>query len=536
MSTQSKNIQSQQQKLEQRQTLSQQQVLFVRLLELPTEGLEERIRTEVLENPALEEADDHMTETGTNIQDMENPSTDSEEEEGNDGEYYDEEYPPQKEESYENEIDENILAALGDYRSEDDIPDYERTDYYNPSARTGEEIPYSETTSFYEILKGQLSESSLDEEEREIAEYLIGSLDDDGLLRKELDNIIDELAIYRGMYIQKDKLLKVLHVIQEFDPIGIGARNLQECLQLQLRHRPDSPAKKRAQQILDKHYDDFTHKRWERIMEKLLLADKEFQEAVEELTRLNPRPGSSLSESVDKGLQQIVPDFIVWTDDEGNIRFTLNDNNVPELRISESFNDIMQEYSQNTPKDRQSQEIALFVKQKIEAAQSFIDIIKLRHHTLTVTMQAIIDWQRPFFREGDERLLRPMLLKDIAGKTGLDISTVSRVSNSKYAETDFGILPLKYFFGDSYHRPAIVRPKEEKLQSGTDTKQNSEETTLRQIRALIQECVKCENKQHPLNDEQLAKILQEKGFDMARRTVAKYRQQLGIPVARMRRK
>ncbi len=529
MSTQAKNIQSQQQKQEQRQLLSQQQVLFVRMLELPTEGLEERVRAEILENPALEEVDDNTTEADMDSSDERTSILENREE---NGEYDDEGLP--LEESYQKEIDENTLAALGDYSNEDDIPDYERTDYYSPSERMGEEIPFSASISFYEILKRQLGESSLDDEEREIAEYLIGSFDDDGLLRKELSCIVDELAIYRGIYIQEDKLLKVLQVIQEFDPIGIGARNLQECLQLQLRHRPDSPAQKRAQQILDKYYEDFTYKRWGRIMERLSLTEEEFKDAVDELTRLNPRPGSSLSESVDKGLQQIVPDFIVWTDDEGNIRFTLNDSNVPELRISESFNNLIQEDSTNTPTNKQNQEAILFIKQKIEAAQSFINIIKQRHHTLTITMQAIIDLQRPFFLEGDEQLLRPMLLKDVADRTGLDVSTISRVSNSKYAETDFGTLPLKFFFGDTYHKPAIVQAN--KKSKKEDTLQDEKEiATLRQVRAIIQECVDNEDKHHPLNDEQLADILQKKGFDMARRTVAKYRQQLGIPVARMRR-
>lgn len=534
MPTQSKNIQSQQQKLEQRQTLSQQQVLFVRMLELPTEGLEERVRAEVLENPALEEFDNH-TEEGTDVHSSgeENIHFDSGEEEKN--EEFDEEYPSQ-EDSYQKEIDEETLAALGDYSSEDDIPDYERMDSYSVTERTGEEIPFSAATSFYEKLKEQLGESTLDEEEQEIAEYLIGSLDDDGLLRKELVGIVDELAIYRGLYVQEKKLLEILRVIQEFDPIGIGARNLQECLQLQLRHRPESLAKKRAQQILDKFYEDFTYKRWNRIMERLSLTDEEFKEAIEELTRLNPRPGSSLSESVDKGLQQIIPDFIVWTDDEGNVRFTLNDGNVPELRISESFNRMLEEYSHNDPKDRQSLDAAVFIKQKIEAAQNFINVIKQRQHTLTVTMQAIIDLQRPFFLEGNEQLLRPMLLKDVAERTGLDISTISRVSNSKYAETDFGILPLKFFFGDAYHRPSNIRPKkkEEKKKGDTDD-QEEEETTLRQVRAIIQECIDNEDKRHPLNDEQLAEILQTKGYAIARRTIAKYRQQSGIPVARMRR-
>ena len=528
MTQRSKSNQIQELKLEQRQSLSQYQVQFVRLLELPTEGLEERVRAELLENPALEEADDMELPMNTANQDSDNEQEedfDIEEEYGDDV----------ITEEYTSEADEHELAALGDYSSEDDIPDYALREDNRSSDYTMEEIPFSAATSFYELLKEQLVESPLNEQEREVAEYLIGSFDDDGLIRKDLSSIIEELAIYHGIYTDMDEVLKVLHVIQGFDPPGVGAQSLQECLLIQLRQRPDTPAKQLAQLILERFYDDFSYKRWERILQSAGIDETALEEAVNELTRLNPRPGSSLSETVGKSQQQIVPDFIIRTDENENIILSLNDSNVPELRISPDFDEMVESYSKEKS-TRENQEALLFLQQKIDNAQMFINLVEQRKRTLTVTMQAIIRLQRDFFLSGDEQLLKPMLMKDVANAAGVDVSTVSRVASSKYAETDFGTYPLKFFFGGVYHKPAIALNKEgrnEISQKGLEEKQ--EETSQRQIRGIIQECVNQEDKQHPMTDEELMGILKQRGFDLARRTVAKYRQQLGIPVARMRR-
>ena len=364
MTQRSKSNQIQELKLEQRQSLSQYQVQFVRLLELPTEGLEERVRAELLENPALEEADDMELPMNTANQDSDNEQEedfDTEEEYGDDV----------ITEEYTSEADEHELAALGDYSSEDDIPDYVLREDNRSSDYTMEEIPFSAATSFYELLKEQLVESPLNEQEREVAEYLIGSFDDDGLIRKDLSSIIEELAIYHGIYTDMDEVLKVLHVIQGFDPPGVGAQSLQECLLIQLRQRPDTPAKQLAQLILERYYDDFSYKRWERILQSAGIDETALEEAVNELTRLNPRPGSSLSETVGKSQQQIVPDFIIRTDENESIILSLNDSNVPELRISPDFDEMVENYSKEKS-TRENQEALLFLQQKIDNAQMFI--------------------------------------------------------------------------------------------------------------------------------------------------------------------
>ena len=519
-----RSSQLQEQKQEQRQSLSFQQVQFVRLLELPIEGLEERVRAEVLENPALELKSETDTTSAHTV--------DSNDEGSDDEETYEDNVPG---ETYTNEVDEEELAALGDYRTVDDIPDYALRDYPSMDPGITEEIPFSAATSFYELLQEQLSEQNLTSQQREIAEYLIGSLDDDGLLRKNLTNITDELNIYRGVDTTSQEVEEVLHIIQRFDPAGIGAQDLRECLILQLRRKPNSQTKEYAMQILEKYYNDFTYKRWERIMQHLRLEKDAFDKALHELTHLNPRPGNSLSESVGKGSQQIIPDFVVHVDENENISFYLNDGNIPDLRLSESFNQLIAEYSRTENSSRESREALLFLRQKMDAAQSFINIIEHRKRTLQLTMQTIITLQRAFFIEGDERLLKPMLMKDVAEITGVDISTVSRVSNCKYVETNFGIYPLKFFFGDSYRKPTIGRTKQTASTAESDTKQPNEETSIREIRAIIQHCIEHEDKKQPLTDEQLMEVLKQKGFELARRTVAKYRQQLGIPVARMRR-
>lgn len=481
MAQSSRQIQSQVQ--QQVQTLSPQQILVVKLLELPAVELEDRIHAELLENPALEEGSDETASDDLNPEEA------------------------------SNEVNE--YNSLEDYLTEDDIPDYKLQENNRSKDDKMEEIPFSSNTSFYELLQTQLGELNLTEHQRELMEYLIGSLDDDGLLRKSLESIGDELAIYAGIHATADALEEALNMIQEFDPPGLGARSLQECLLIQLKRKKDTPLHQIETDIIEQCYEEFTRKHWDKIKSKLGLCDEDFEEALAEITKLNPRPGSSLGETVGRSTHLIVPDFIVETQDDNTIVVSLNSRNAPELRVSRDFTDMIKEQSGNK-KSKETRDAMMFLKQKMDAAQNFIDAIKQRQNTLLTTMQAIVDLQRPFFLEGDEIVIRPMILKDVAERTGLDISTISRVSNSKYVQTNYGIYSLKFFFSD-----AIVT-------------EDGEEMSVREIKKVLQECIDLENKKHPLPDEVLAEILKEKGYPIARRTVAKYRQQLNIPIARLR--
>lgn len=489
----SRQIQTQAQ--QQIQTLSPQQILVVKLLELPTTEMEDRVRAELLENPALEEGrEDSAADDYTDV--------------------------PENSSAQEDEGDTSY-DSLSDYLNEDDIPDYKLQENNRSRGEQPEEIPFSDATSFYETLKEQLNECELTEHQRELAEYLIGSLDDDGLLRKSLDSISDELAIYAGVDATPAELEQILKVIQDFDPAGLGARSLQECLLIQLHRKmaqtPEQPLLQIEQSILTECYEEFTRKHWEKIQQKLNLTEEQCNQAIKDICRLNPRPGAALGEAIGKNLQQIVPDFIVETLDDGTISLSLNSRNVPELRMSRTFSDLVEEHTKNKAnQSKESKEALLFLKQKMDAAQGFIDAVKQRQNTLMTTMQAIIDLQRPFFLEGDESLLRPMILKDVAERTKLDISTISRVSNSKYVQTNFGIYPLKFFFNDGY------------------TTEEGEEMSVREIRKLLKECIEHEDKKKPYTDDELTELLKEKGYPIARRTVAKYRQQMNIPVARLR--
>lgn len=486
----SRQVQTQAQ--QQVQTLSPQQILAVRLLELPTMELEERIHAELLDNPALEEskeAPDNDTENDYNVDENGDPNPESSED-----------------------------LSLGDYRTEDDIPDYKLQENNRSKGEIAEEIPFSDTTSFYETLKEQLSMQDLDAHQKELAEYIIGSLDDDGLLRKSNDTLIDELTIYHGISTTPEELEHIINIIQDFDPAGIGARSLQECLLLQIKRKENSPLKQIEYDIIDKYCDDFTRKNKEKIIQRLGISEEQYDAAVAELVKLNPRPGSSLGEAIGKNFQQIIPDFIVETEDDGTILLSLNNHNIPELRLSREFTEMLDEHTRNkNNQSKESKDAMLFLKQKVDAAQGFINAVKQRQQTLMSTMQAIIDLQRPFFQEGDESLLKPMILKDVAERAKLDISTVSRVSNSKYVQTNFGIYALKFFFSDGY------------------TTEDGEELSIREIKRILKELVNGEDKNKPYTDDELADCLKEKGYPIARRTVAKYRQQLNIPIARLRR-
>lgn len=472
-------IQTHSQQMLQTQALSPLQVLIARLLQLTTVEMEERVRGEVIENPALDVDDTGSTE---------------EEPDYNDG---------------GGESDEELI--IGDYRSEDDIPDYKLNGL--PQSTEQQAYAYASTTSFYDYLIDQLHEQYLTEEQEAIGEYLIGSLDEDGLLHKPLSTIADELAIYHGIDVESHIIEEVLRTIQQFEPAGLGGRSLQECLLLQLERKESTESVERQRLLLQRCYEEFSHKRWDKIEQRLGWTAEEVADTVAELVKLNPRPGSSLGDSVEKSYGQIVPDFIVETYDD-DIVLSLNNSNIPPLRVSQDFMQMLQEQSMSTNAD--SRNAAQFLKQKIEAARDFISAVEQREHTLTITMQTIIDLQRPFFLEGDESLLRPLILKDVAEKTGLDISTISRATISKYVQTNYGIFPLRYFFSDSI--------------ANTE----GEEVSIKEVHNLLKELVENEDKANPLTDEQLTAAIAERGFQVARRTIAKYREHLHIPVARMR--
>ena len=494
--------QIQEQKLEQRlgQAITQQQLLHAQLVEMPLPQLLERIDTEMNDNPALETAEE-------NPEYLDSPDySESPENESSD------DFDSQRE--HEDRLSALDEALQGIGRDDEDLPVFHGG---NTVGEEREQMVYGETASFYDQLREQLSFCELTEREHDIMEYFIGSLDDDGLLRKSLTQIGDELAVYHNIDVTEKELETVLHKLQDFDPAGIGARSLQECLLLQIDRRDDSRIKTLMQRVVKDYFDEFTKKHWDRIQSALKLSDVQAEALFQELRRLNPKPGASLGETVGRSMQQITPDFIIDTQDDGTITFTLNNGEVPELQVSQSFADSMKEYQQNSQNlSRQTKEALLYIKKKVEAAQNFIEAIQMRRRTLTITMKAIIQLQRPFFLDGDEASLRPMILRDVAEKTGLDLSTISRVSNSKYAQTRWGTFPLRHFFSDGY------------------ITESGEALSTRKIKAALCDLIDGEDKRKPLSDEALTTMLADKGFPIARRTVAKYREQLGIPVARLR--
>lgn len=496
--------QSQQQTLS--QTLSPQQLLQVRLLELPLNELEQRVNTEMDDNPALEIGDEH--------EDNYNDDTLTNDAESNGDSSQEDDFETQQE---RDERQSALDDALTNMTSDEELPVY--TGSGNSSSEDNEEgmAAYMDSASFYDNLKEQMGEHDLTDTQKDVMEYLIGSLDDDGLLRKSVPIICDELAVYHNIYVTEKEIEEVLRILQDFDPAGIGARTLQECLLLQIERKNDSRLKDLMNEVIKNNFDEFKLKHWDKIQQKLNLNDVQAETLNKELCKLNPKPGASLGEAVGRNFQQITPDFIIDTHDDGTISFSLNNGNIPDLHVSQSFADTLSEYQNNKENmSRQMKEALLYTKKKIESAQGFIDAIKQRRQTLFVTMKAIINIQHSFFEEGDEGMLKPMILKDVADKTGLDISTISRVSNSKYAQTRWGTFPLKYFFSDSY------------------TTENGEELSTRKIKITLQDIIDNEDKQHPLSDDTLKDELEKRGLPIARRTVAKYREQLGIPIARLR--
>ncbi len=471
------------------QKLSPQQIQFIKLLQVPTAELESRIEEELEINPALEEGgDDNQQEERTE----------------NDDDY-------QETSGSEEEVD------ITDYLRDDEYSSYKTQGDGGGDDDDDREMPIPMGTSLHEQLMTQLGYLGLSDHEEAIGKQLIGSIEADGYIRRELEAIVNDLAFSQGIETTLDEVEKILKRIQSFDPPGIAARNLQECLLLQLErmdngHDIDVAV---AKQILTECFDEFTKKHYQKIQKKLGTEDEEFvRDAVELIVRLNPKPGSGSSSGMIKN-QVVIPDYIL-SNNNGKIELALNSRNAPELRISRSYTEMFKAYDKGDKKDKKLKEAVTFVKQKLDAAKWFIDAIKQRQQTLLKTMKAIIDFQYDFFLEGDETKLKPMILKDIAQMINMDISTVSRVASSKYVQTDFGIYPLKYFFSEGI---------------STDT---GEEVSSREVKKIIQDIIDAEDKGKPLSDDKLEKILNEKGYNIARRTVAKYREQLNIPVARLR--
>lgn len=479
----------QQQKLQQK--LSPAQIQVIRMLELPTLEFEERIQQELEENPVLEE--------GSSKDEFQNEEEEYIESEGR------------------NEL-ENEDFNLDEYISDDEIPDYRL--YANNYSKDDkqEDIPFSSGMTFHEYLISQLGLQNINEQEKQITEFIIGNIDEDGYLRRSVESITDDLAFQVGLEITDEEVAKLVRIIRQFDPPGVGAVSLQECLLMQLQRKEKQTEEiQYAIRILTDYFEEFSKKHYEKIKHKLALTEEQLKRVIAEIVKLNPKPGSAWSGNIyEKNMTALVPDFMV-ENHNGTLHLSLNNMHIPELRISREYSELLEDYSSNKAnRTREMKDAVTFVKQKIDSARWFIDAVKQRNETLLKTMTAIVDFQKDFFVEGDETYLKPMILKDIADMTGFDISTISRVSNSKYVQTEYGIFPLKFFFSESMTNDA------------------GEEVSTREIKKILQEAIDAENKKRPLTDDQLKEVLKIQGYIIARRTVAKYREQLNIPVARLR--
>lgn len=482
------------------QKLSPQQIQLMKLLQIPTANLEERLKEELEENPALEMGEDEHDENFTDEPVDEFTNTAEEDEYDRDG----------SEDEYEN-IDLSDYVMDGD----DEVGDYKLRDDNYPEADDKKTIPFKIEASFHEHLLDQLGMLSLNEKDFKIAEQIVGSIDDDGYLRREISSISDDLAFRQNIMVEDEDIERIIKQIQQFDPPGICARDLQECLLLQLRRQQNEGKDvTMAVDVMEKYFEEFTKKHYDKIQRGLNLTDEDLKAVISEIIRLNPKPGGNVGE-INKAESYIVPDFFIFNN-AGKLELTLNSRNAPDLRISEGYREMLKDYDRGSKKDKRQKEAVLFIKQKIDSAKWFIDMIKQRQHTLLSTMDAIMNYQKEFFLTGDETSLRPMILKDIAEITGLDISTVSRVANSKFVQTEFGTYRLKFFFSESL------------------STESGEEVSTREVKKILSDLIEGEDKRKPLSDERLTELLQEKGYNIARRTVAKYREQLNIPVARLR--
>lgn len=471
------------------QRLSPQQIQLMKMIQLPVQALEQRISQELEENPALERGQD----------------SDYEEDYGEDN--YDQDYDDGGE-IIETEIN------VDDYLSDDEIPAY-RLSANNYSADDEDrEIPYASGTSFNQYLLQQLNTYRLDEEEKQIARFLVGSVDDSGYIRRDTEDIVDDLAFTQNLYTSVEKVEKMLGLVQELDPAGVGARDLRECLEIQLARKDQTPSVALAHAIIVDSFEEFSKKHYKRLIQKLDISEEQLREAIREIESLNPKPGGTYGGNT-RIVEHIVPDFTIRIID-GELELTLNGRNAPELHVSQNYTDLLRGYQESTEKSKAQRDAVLFIKQKLDAAKWFIDAIKQRQQTLYITMNAIMNHQKEYFLTGDERKLKPMILKDIAEKIDMDVSTVSRVANSKYVDTPYGTKLIKEFFSE-----AMVN-------------EQGEEVSTREIKKILETIIAEENKRKPYTDEKLAKLLLEKGYPIARRTVAKYREQMDLPVARLR--
>ena len=475
------------------QRLSPQQIQLMKLLQVPTADLEQRIKEELEENPALELAEENEDNKADEL----------------------EEIFTAEEEVQEDLTHEEIDIAEYISEGDDEMPDYKTKDDNYAATDEARTIPIKMESSFHEYLIMQLGMLGLNEHEQKVAEQIVGSIDDDGYLRRDATAMIDDMAFRQNIQTTETELQQLIHQIQQFDPPGIAARDLKECLLLQLqRQQAEGKDVTAAIKVLTHHFEAFTKKHYEKIQHSLSLTDDALKQIINQIIRLNPRPGGD-AVSGHHVNTSVIPDFFV-VNNNGILDLTLNAKNAPDLRISEGYRDMLKEYDKGNKKDKHQKEAVLFIKQKIDSAKWFIDIVKQRQHTLLSTMNAIMQHQKEFFMSGDETTLHPMILKDVAERTGLDISTISRVANSKFVQTEFGTHRLKFFFSESM---------------STDS---GEEVSTREVKKILSDVIEAEDKRKPLSDERLTELLQEKGYNIARRTVAKYREQLNVPVARLR--
>ena len=475
------------------QKLSPQQIQLMKLIQLPTQAFEQRLKQEIEENPALE--------TGKESDEFDNAF---------------DEFDNSADDYSDSESIGSDDINVDEYLSDDEIPDY-RTQTNNYSSDDEEkDIPYASGISFTQHLTTQLNTLIMSDEDRDIAEFLVGSVDESGYIRRSLTDIVDDLAFTQNIYTNEKAVEKVLHMVHQLDPAGVGARNLQECLSIQLHRKEKQPDVELAIDIIDKAFEQFTKKHYKKLIQKFDVTELQLKDAIDEIEHLNPKPGGSYAGNT-KMVEHVVPDFAIRIND-GELELTLNGRNAPELHVSREYRDMLKGYKEASDKSKSQKDAVMFIKQKLDAAKWFIEAIKQRQQTLFVTMSAIMHYQSEYFLSGDERKLRPMILKDIADEIDMDVSTVSRVANSKYVDTPYGTKLIKEFFSESM------------------TNDQGEEVSTREIKKILETVIEDENKRKPLTDEKLASILLDKGYPIARRTVAKYREQLDIPVARLRKK
>ena len=467
------------------QKLSPQQIQLMKLIQLPTQAFEQRISQEMNENPALEKGKEEVNEFDQDIND-----------------------------DYQDNIDETPEINIDEYLSDDEIPSYKlnANNYSADDQQT--QMPYAAGQSFTQHLMQQLNTYRLEESEKEIAKFLVGSVDESGYIRREIADIVDDLAFTQNVYTEEATVESVLKKVQELDPAGVGARDLQECLLLQLQRKQQNKSVVLAYSILNESFDQFSKKHYKKLLQKFSISEEQLREAIAEIESLNPKPGGAISSNT-RMVEHVVPDFAIQIVD-GALELTLNGRNAPELHVSREYANMLKGYKESKDKSKSQKEAVLFIKQKLDAAKWFIDAIKQRQQTLFVTMNAIMHQQEAYFLSGDQRKLRPMILKDIADTIGMDISTVSRVANSKYVDTPYGTKLIKEFFSESMKND------------------QGEDVSTKEIKKILEITISEEDKRKPLTDDKLAKILKEKGYPIARRTVAKYREQLELPVARLR--